>query len=71
MRGIRRNLKAEIVRKYGSQGAFCKQADGRITEWRLSRIIGGLCDPTDDEWKWISDVLGKSVRYLDEIVSER
>ena len=49
---IRSNLKAEIVRQYRTQAEFCKfckQSDFNLSEWRLSRIIKGLADPTDEE----------------------
>ena len=58
--GIRSNLKAEIVRRFRSQAEFCKYCNDngfKMTEWRLSRIIKGLIEPTDDEKQQISAFL--------------
>lgn len=50
-------LKAAIIRRFGSQVAFCKEV-GFIRELRLSRLINGRAIATPEEKNLISQKLG-------------
>lgn len=50
-------LKAKIIERYRIQGAAAKA--WRMSESRLSRIVTGLSDPTDEELELFAASLGK------------
>lgn len=52
-------LKGKIVERYRIQGAAAKA--WRMSESRLSRIISGLSDPTDEELALFAASLGPEV----------
>jgi hypothetical protein len=57
-------LKSKIVARYRIQGAAAKSL--RMSESRLSRIVTGLSEPTEEELQNFVDMLGEDVRLAFE-----